>query len=1408
MPLITDVQFPTLITPKKKRRKNRGAYTYRSVQLGRQPTPLEERLLSLEAIPLRLDAEIAGLVDILRLLRTDQLADLTTADAARDLTEDIRAILTQTSRRLARYGAFERQQEYARQGHSFSLTDDRAADFDLIDTQAGQHPRLQAVVDRRTLRLTRDWQDELHAAEDRVRRAKPFSHEAEWHDLATRSLDIGLWAAARAVINTGFAGGRSLERQRFMALKKHDEDLFVERLVFSAVLDKNTCDECYDADGTEFDADSHLADLFEPPYYKCLGGENCRCQLIAVEDTAALSDLIIEHFALIHLDPPETVSLDSAAAYKAWETRGRAEPRPVPIKVKKVKEAVDLILQGKVVELDEVHKVATVLDRLHHIAKDAIKRGGKAPNYDLCNVTVAGTNIFCASRVTTPEHPEGIPRIAMPQFGGTPTPGTAADRLPKDETGRVDGGPEFMDHLHRLGIKTESQKVKAAALKASQAELYGPKIADKAAKLAKGKEYKSPIFISRDNYVVDGHHRWAAQIAHDAADNKLGDIKMHVIRIDAPISEILHIATKWSKRFGITSKSATAAVAERAMQRKVAAHADSAAWVLDGLTPEDRSAIAVRAWDTRGRGGKDPGHNVGMVEDSADESAVDAVFGGYTAEDVAGRMIRHTDKRFDVTITSQGGPGADPEILREQYDEYVQNERDQQEVSDRKDYVDTLSARDDEISAIWQALQDEEQAASPYGDVSEHPALPGIELTPVEKDTVPLKDLIEGTDISSSFSADEKDAIRERLRGTGGPEPWSTDAAKDMFSEQYDGPDPTVNSFERWARTNGHNLYDSETAEVEMTFNADDGTTLTRIFKRDEEGEFAVDHNYFKVSKNEQGSGLAKDILRGSFEQYKAMGVDKATVHANIDVGGYAWARFGFKPNDPETVNDSLKWAIRGHSGLTSDERAALNDLVDEGDSETAIWRVADAHFGDRKIGKELLLNFDWYGTLRLDDHEAMGRLNAYLNTPTTGHSRSGGPSTSPSERKAYKAEMQRVKDQRRQAKIAEANRRVDDAAERYRKDRIYQAKLDRKYQAQHAQAASAAEIAALEKRRIAADEKARAANRKRLGLAPLNMADDGEPPPLDPIEEGGFSLFYIDEDGDKADADVWDSILGEDRLPTDRSLVIPNTTTLLTGRERETAPLDRSEVARRAWDTRGRGHHEKTPVTISTVEGLFGDKGTLEGEDLTSLAQNMFAAAPEGIRLRVTNDVWLGHVDVLAKREASSPNADDWFVASRRFEREADGTLVVHHENFHLPKSEQGAGIARDVLRDSMKEYQKLGVNYISTQANVDVGSYAWAKFGFKAAEPYQLSRMLLQKIDYLKDQRRISRDQHSTLEKLINDNQNDEKLPWLMADYKHDGVDVGRSVMMNLTWQATLRLNDRDAMDRFNKYVNKPHR
>jgi len=236
--------------------------------------------------------------------------------------------------------------------------------------------------------------------------------------------------------------------------------------------------------------------------------------------------------------------------------KGGGSKRQKTTKVTDIGEAITRILAGESVELANVSDVSTVLEKLAAIAKDAKARGEDAPKYDLCGVSLAGTNLFCGHKLRNKKYPNGVPRIKMPQVGGEPEKGSIAEGFPRNpwDKKEVNGADAFVAHLSEQGISAKKTSMPVASLKASQAELVGAKVAKMM--VDKGFDVTSnPIFVSRDGYIVDGHHRWAAAVGRDAADGKLGDVKINVIRLDAPIAEVLHLANKWAKKVGLRGKS-------------------------------------------------------------------------------------------------------------------------------------------------------------------------------------------------------------------------------------------------------------------------------------------------------------------------------------------------------------------------------------------------------------------------------------------------------------------------------------------------------------------------------------------------------------------------------------------------------------------------------------------------------------------------------------------------------------------------------------------------------------------------------------------------------------------------------------------------------------------------------------
>lgn len=148
-----------------------------------------------------------------------------------------------------------------------------------------------------------------------------------------------------------------------------------------------------------------------------------------------------------------------------------------------------------------------------------------------------------------------------------------------------------------------------------------------------------------------------------------------------------------------------------------------------------------------------------------------------------------------------------------------------------------------------------------------------------------------------------------------------------------------------------------------------------------------------------------------------------------------------------------------------------------------------------------------------------------------------------------------------------------------------------------------------------------------------------------------------------------------------------------------------------------------------------------------------------------------------------------------RTFSIDKRGKLECHHDLFAIPASMQGKGFSKKTFQLLYKEYQRMGVDYITVFANIDVGGYCWAKYGFKAKNRFNavscfegLSDDLLEKaLNFIDDYYKTNNLPHSAPfpMKLI------AQQPW------------GKDALLNSSWSGILDLSDKAEREFFEKYM-----
>jgi hypothetical protein len=183
-----------------------------------------------------------------------------------------------------------------------------------------------------------------------------------------------------------------------------------------------------------------------------------------------------------------------------------------------------------------------------------------------------------------------------------------------------------------------------------------------------------------------------------------------------------------------------------------------------------------------------------------------------------------------------------------------------------------------------------------------------------------------------------------------------------------------------------------------------------------------VHHDYLKLDPGSQGGGVVKSIFAKAVPMYDRMGMKSISVQANIDVGGYAWARYGFE-QDPAKYNgksfsgeidyraSNTAKDIKNNSANASPETRAEYKALKEvlaahatnpklpqivttmatPSLDQAAYNRLEAASPLRKLGvkgsfmRKALQGANWYGLINLDDKEQMTNVNAYLGiTPAT----------------------------------------------------------------------------------------------------------------------------------------------------------------------------------------------------------------------------------------------------------------------------------------------------------------------------------------------------------------------------------------------------------------------------------------
>jgi hypothetical protein len=173
----------------------------------------------------------------------------------------------------------------------------------------------------------------------------------------------------------------------------------------------------------------------------------------------------------------------------------------------------------------------------------------------------------------------------------------------------------------------------------------------------------------------------------------------------------------------------------------------------------------------------------------------------------------------------------------------------------------------------------------------------------------------------------------------------------------------------------------------------DQDVEMTRAFDLID-GNLQVNHIGFILPNGVQGLGIGKDVMTAQLDAYQKLGVTKVEATASMDVGGYAWAKYGFQLSDRETnifeskmdsAIHSLEIGGVGAKHVHEVERIMAQAHDREGNLDPkVVWKLSDltdkvTYFGkETTLGKALLIRMHWDGVLDMKDKASVTRARSY----------------------------------------------------------------------------------------------------------------------------------------------------------------------------------------------------------------------------------------------------------------------------------------------------------------------------------------------------------------------------------------------------------------------------------------------
>ena len=573
---------------------------------------------------------------------------------------------------------------------------------------------------------------------------------------------------------------------------------------------------------------------------------------------------------------------------------------------------------------------------------------------DLTNMHIENTQLYDEDNL-------GIPRNKMPQ-------------VPSD-TKAV-----FISEMQKRGARVQRGVADPANLHPIQKEMSASKVG-LIMKRLRDKGMKTGddgrIIISKDNYVIDGHHRWAAAAMLSFEDSS---VKIPVIRVDMNHKDLIAATLAWNeatgiKPIGMGEQNARGQVKKWKEFDEIVAKAVRGRTVIrfqPGLKPTLKHLGGQHDQKTHGSWA---GYKSGDEESWGKEraSALKAMENaGPTKQEILDAMTGAGNRVIPEDILDDDSYRLWVENNSRYYAEIVGQTVTSAQYESWRDAnnIDDSSWSESTKYSQWQ----ESEGITAVEEVYDQTLNDFIERG---KEDGWLTDRVMESD--GYIQNDELEWFSEDNFGEG------LQDISNKFRDVYD--------FTKSITLNDSNTKDtisSAVTNVERAGNrlrvngevfnskGENLGSFEREFYQDEDGSLVVDHDLLSIEDPRYtGNGFGTDFHMRQENYYITHGVDKVYVHAALDVGGYMWAKMGFQWDENKSESskarigdrianfvDDTEYTDSQTSAVLSNYRDRLYDTDSSNDPEPWEIHALRDNRPDKKstVGKDILLGSNWFG--------------------------------------------------------------------------------------------------------------------------------------------------------------------------------------------------------------------------------------------------------------------------------------------------------------------------------------------------------------------------------------------------------------------------------------------------------------